>query len=519
VPKTLAFKLIIITSVHSIQTKTLRLLASPWFFRIILGLFAIQSIWIAISAAYPMVFDENTQFGVIQLYAHHLSPIWAHQPPHADFAGPLAREPSYLYQYLMSFPYRLLTQLTSSQMTQIICLRFIDIALFGWALVVFRRLLFKTKVSPAIIHVALLFFVLTPVVPLLAGQINYDNLVMPIAALTLLQAITIHERLREAEVPLGRISLLLALCMFGSLVQFEFLPIFVAVAVWLGWSIWQQKRTGGIRLRAGLASNWRQTPGLKKAVFTLPLLVMTGLFIQMYGVNIVKYHNPTPACNQVLSDQNCAAYAAWERDQVALAHKTAVNPDPARYGASWTYRMFIALFYTSSGGASSSAYYLSVNPLPVVFVTALAVCLIGVILVVIYHRQVFRRYKYLGFLLFVCLVYAGMLWLRNYADFLHVGQKIAINGRYILPVALPAMLLIALAYRQLLLDKQGLKVGLVAIVFVLFLQGGGALTYITASNSNWYWHNSTVSRLNSLAQRITSPLIITKTPIKSFGRL
>jgi hypothetical protein len=501
-----------------LQTKILRVLASPRFFKAVLALFAIESVWIAVSAAYPMVFDENTQFGVIQLYAHHLSPVWAHQPAGADFAGPLTREPSYLYQYLMSFPYRLLAHFTSSQMTQIVCLRLISAALFGWALILFRRLLLKTRVSSAIANVALLFFVLTPVVPLLAGQINYDNLVMPVAALTLLWAIDIHDRLARGELPVGRLALLAALCMFGSLVQFEFLPIFLAVVLWLGISAWRQ-REDLPRPKPALRAAWRNSSRLTKVACGLPLLLMTGLFIEMYGVNVVKYHNPTPACNQVMSAQHCAGYAAWERDQVALAHKAPVNPSPIHYGASWTYRMFIALFYTSSGGASKEAYYLSINPLPVVFVTALAVCLLGVVLVIAYHRQIFSRYKYLGFLVFVCLVYAGMLWLRNYADYLHVGQKIAINGRYLLPIALPAMLLIALAYRQLLLNRDHLKLGLVAAVFVLFLQGGGVVSYITASNKNWYWHNPTVTHLNVVAQHVISPFMITKTPIKSFGRL
>ena len=41
----------------------------------------------------------------------------------------------------MSFPYRLVEAITSSQAVQVIFLRFINIGLFAWGLVLYRRLL------------------------------------------------------------------------------------------------------------------------------------------------------------------------------------------------------------------------------------------------------------------------------------------------------------------------------------------------------------------------------------------
>ena len=496
------------------QTNILRVLRSERFYKAILVLFVLESAWIAISAAYPMVFDENTQFGVIQLYAHRWNPIFFSQPPHATWAGPLAHEPSYLYQYLMSFPYRLISFFTDSQMIQIIFLRFINIALFGAGLVLFRRLLLRTKVSRAMANGILLFFVLTPVVPLLAGQINYDNLVMPLAALALLLTLSVSDYLvREGQLPVGRSLQLFTLCMFGSLVQFEFLPIFLGIVLWLGWQLYKTKPL----LKKPVVSAWQTSTWQRKLVIGLPLVIAAAMFVEMYGVNLALYHNPTPSCGQVLTAQECAGYGAWQRNQIALVHKVPVNTNPVLYGASWTYRMFVAMFYTSSGGASPEAYYLSINPLPVVFVTALAVFLVGIVLFIRYHRVIFRRYRYMGFLMFICLLYVALLWIRNYVDFVHVGQKIAINGRYLFPVALPAMLLIALAYRQAFAQKHRLKLGVMIVVLLLFLQGGGALTYIAVSNSHWYWHNRTVIGLNRAAQRIIRPLIIVKKPIKSFS--
>jgi len=124
--------------------------------------------------------------------------------------------------------------------------------------------------------------------------------------------------------------------------------------------------------------------------------------------------------------------------------------------------MFVAMFYTSSGGASPSAWYLSINPLPVVFVTALVIFAGGVVLIIRYHRALFHGYKYLGLLLFVSFMYGLALFLRNYQDYVHLGAKVAINGRYLFPIILPLMILVALAYRQMLAEKHHLKVGVVA---------------------------------------------------------
>jgi hypothetical protein len=501
------------------QTKIIKFISSRQFFRAVLLLFFIESAWIAVSAAYPMVFDENVHFTLIQAYAHQWSPLWAAHSTATDPAGAVVRDPSYLYHYLMSFPYRLISAFTSSQMIQVIALRFIDIFLFGGSLILFRRLMLKTKVSPAIVHICILLFVLTPVVPLLAGQINYDNLIMPITAGALLVATSVSDRLLKGQLPIKIALWLLTLCLLGSLVQFEFLPIFAAIVAWLAWRFWQVSHDGNIKIVYGLSKIWHATSLKQKLLITVPLIIAIGLFMQMYGVNLVKYHTMTPACNQVLTDKQCLGSASWVRAQNALEHKTAVNTDPAVYAASWTYRMFVAMFFTNSGGASSKAFYLSVNPLPLIFGAAIVGFGAGVVLLLKYRQSVLMEYRYLGFLFFVSLFYTFILLLHNYLNFVQLGQKFAIQGRYIFPVALPLMFIMALAVRHALGNRERLKGILLLVVLVLFLQGGGTLTYITDSNQNWYWHNSAVDKLNKLAQDFVKPLIIVKTPLHNFGRL
>ncbi|MGZ6005783.1 MAG: hypothetical protein ACXWLH_06625, partial [Candidatus Saccharimonadales bacterium] len=311
-----------------LQTKILDFLRSQTFFAIILAIFALESIWIAISAAFPMVFDENMHLGIIQIYAHRLNPLFLHQPAGGDFAGALVHNPSILYHYLMSFPYRLISDLSDSLMVQVIFLRLINVLMFGTGLVLFRRLLLKTKVSPAIINVVILFFILVPVVPLLAGQINYDNLIMPLAAGSLLMATSIIEKIKQKQLPVGQILLLLSLCMLASLVKFEFVPLFMGIVLWLGWQVLQAVRHGKISLKESVVKAWQTSNYKQKLLIGAPLVVAMGLFMQIYAVNLVLYHNPLPKCDQILTREQCSHYAPWARDQAAFAVKQPVNANP-----------------------------------------------------------------------------------------------------------------------------------------------------------------------------------------------
>jgi hypothetical protein len=499
------------------QTKILNLLRSRRFFVAILILFFVESAWIALSAAYPQVFDENWHFGIIQLYAHQWSPLFLHQPPHTDWAGALTRDPSYMYHYLMSFPYRLIAEITNSQTAQVIFLRFINIALFGSGLVLFRKLLLKTKVSPAIVNTALLFFILTPVVPLLAGQINYDNMVLPLTALALLITTSVIKKLNAGIVPIVQLATLTTLCMFNCLVKVEFSPVFAGIVLWLAWQVWRQSRLKTLQPQVAIRQNWQTISWKQRLAFAAPFAVVLGLFVQMYGVNVVVYHNITPQCDQVMSRQACASYAPWQRNQDVLAHKSNVNANPVLFLGSWLYRMFVAMFFTSSGGGASGTMYLSVNPLPVVFGAALFVFGVGLLLVALYHRKVFAGYDFIGLLLCVSLIYFLAIFIRNYHDYVSLGEKIAIQGRYLFPIALPCMLIIALGFRQLFGHKAHLKVALLMAVFLLFLQGGGALTYILNSNQSWYWQNRVVSRVNRAAQGALGPLVVNKKPVAPIG--
>jgi hypothetical protein len=492
---------------NGLASKVSGFVHSRKFFWVILAIFALEAAWIALSSSYPMAFDEDFHFGIIRLYAQQWSPFFAHQPAGGNTYGALTSDPSYLYHYLMSFPYRLTTLFTTKQTLQIIALRFIDVGLVTWSLALFHRVLRKAGASLGMANVTLLFFSLIPVVPLLAAQINYDDLLLPLTALAILMTLQFKERLEAGTVSVGLGLKLAALCMLASLVQFEFLPIFAAIALYISYTLWQFKRQSQ-PLQGALKASWQLTKRVHRFAYLAIFLVAFGLFSGRYGSNLVAYKSPIPQCNQVLTVAQCSAYTPWMRNYTDALHKTSVNINPLDYTANWFRGMFDHSFFTSSSGGDTEAFYVHVPPLPVISIAAIAVFAGGVVLFLRYRKVLVAEYPALRFLLFVSFAYCATLWLWNYHDFIHLGDAVALNGRYLFPVMPLVMLALGLAYRQWLKRQPNFQLLLLGVVFALFLQGGGALTYIDASNTHWYWPNHTVDKANMAVQKIVKPAIL-----------
>jgi hypothetical protein len=491
----------------AVYKKFTSLVGSKKFFYLILLVFVLESVWVAISARYPMAFDEDFHLGIIKLHAAQWSPFITNQAPLTSRFGALTTDPSYLYHYLMSWPWRLANILFQAESAKIIFLRFIDISLFAWGIVLFKKLMQKAA-SPAIVNASLLFFILIPVVPLLAGQINYDNLLVPLTALVLLYTVEFVKKLKKNVIDIKLLVLAFSISLLASLVKYAFLPILTAAALYLAYHLIKfavKKRGGFWELWRASWSKLRQWQQISLLVL---FLVSVGLFIKSYGVNVVVYDNLVPQCNQVLSVQQCTAYSPWDRNYNAFLNNKGVDINPVKYTGGWLYGMFERLFFTVNG-TGKTANYATLYPLPVIGITAGALIIIGMLLFIRFFKQILRKNYVLGFSLFVAAVYIAALWGRNYHDYLHLGQAVAVNGRYLIPILPIIILCLALGYQKLLAYRPKIKVGLLVITFLLFLEGGGTITYIYASNNDWYWPNDkTAQKLNSSAQKIIKPWII-----------
>lgn len=480
-------------------------MAQPLVFRLIILLFILQAGWIALTANYPMAFDEEFHLGIIKLYAEHGSPFWSSQPPNADMYGAVVRDPSYIYHYLMSFPYRLISVFTQDLMQQVLWLRVLHIGLFASGLAIYRRLLLKTGASAPIVHACLLAFVLIPVVPLLAAHVNYDSLFIPAVGLILLQTVQFNASLQKRRVIDTKLLLMIiTLGLLASLIKYAFLPIFVTIMAYIIVRLWQTHKSLkeiGNRLWAGT----KMIRGRTKVVLAIGLLLAIGLCGERYGYNLVRYHNPVPDCSKVLSVERCSAYGPWNRDHKLALEKTSNGDGPLAYVNDWTRGMARRLFFTLDG---PTTYYQTRDPLTMPALGAQVFAVSGLLLILVYGRRVFVRYSNgaLLFLMIVSLVYVSVLWLDGYEVYHRTGKAVAVNGRYLLPVLLPLFLMTALAFSVALKQRLRIKLAIAAVAIGSLLWGGGALTYILRSNDAWYWPNTSLREVNHSLQRTLGPV-------------
>ncbi len=479
------------------------LLASRWLYRGVLIFFVLEALWIVFSAQYPMAFDEEFHLGIIKLYAAQWLPVLPANAGDVGQFGPVVADPSFLYHYLMSFPYRIIHLFTDNQAAIVILLRLINVALFTYGIVLFSRLLLQMGVSRAFRSLALGLFVLIPVVPLLAGQINYDNVLMVVVAWASLLALQVYQGLADRKLNLLALALLLAVCIFGSVVKYAFIPIAVGVVGCTVYMLWRKlgvaKSIGAARKSYG---TWSKNA--KIGIATL-LVVGLGLCLQRYGVNVAKYHAPLPDCAAVLSVGQCMNYGPWARNHTFAGNKGVVDPNPIKYTKAWVKGLHKRLFFMING--AQHPVYQNYPPAPILADTATALALIGLVVVCVYSRRIFAGRPIVVCLVVMTLLYLAALWYTNYSDFIQTGRPVAINGRYLIPILLPMAGIVGLGLQPALRRLPSLKVAMAVVAIVLFLQAGGVFSFILRSDDGWYWENRTVVNMNHAAKRVFDPLM------------
>ena len=494
-------------SLKKMAASAFSILSSKKFFYGIVMLLVLQAIWIALTARYPMAFDENFHWGIIKIYSHQWGPFITSTPPDSGAYGELIRTPSYLYHYLMSFPYRLVALVTNQETIQIIFLRFINIALFTVGLFMFRKVLLKLRFSEAIANLSLLLLILIPVVPFLAGQINYDNLLfILVPAISLAVLACGREITAKGHLPASGLTWLLAIGMLGSLVKYAFLPIFFAAVVYLAIIVIRQRNFGKV-----IKKTWSSITSTKfsaKMGIILLLLISFGLFAERYGGNIIQYQSLDPDCAKVESIDHCKEYGPWARNYLLTTGATPSGTDQTPFAIGWVigimHRLYFAINYD----------YINYYELPLPIAAAYVFGLTGLVLVAIYSRRLFKVSPQLLLVAFIALIYIASLVYVNYSDYIKYDAFLAINGRYLIPILPFILALIASAYGLLLRKKAfsghalQIKVSLVAVVLLLTSQGAGILTYAVRSDPNWYWPNPLAESLGQGLKDISSPFII-----------
>jgi hypothetical protein len=474
----------------------------------VIAILVVGAGWFALTASYPMAFDESFHMGIIQIYSRQLSPILMSTP--LPGYGGLANDPSYLFHYLMSFPYRLISSMTHEPNLQVISMRFLNIALFAAGLVGYRKLLLRFTISPALIHFSLLMLVLLPVTPFLAAHINYDNLIFLLTPINLWFVLNCVKSIEKGSLNARDISIVIILGALTSLVKYAYLPIYVAclayiVGVWL-WSSHRKKV-----IDSALASFRALSRGMLIGL-TVAFIVSSGLFLQRYAVNLIQFHRIQPDCAQVEPLSSCLRYGPWARDYglAAIANSSTSRPEHMslpEFIPSWVgtfiYKLYFAINYD----------FREYSPMPLPIATAHVVSGVGLVLSLVFCRSIWRQNRHLALFVLISLVYLLSLLSVNYPTYLRLDKAVAVNGRYLMPFLPFMFVILALSYRELLtrIWRRYLataKVALAIAVTFLALQGGGAMTYLIHSEPVWYWQGGPLTSFNTQLQKVVTTLVI-----------
>jgi len=461
--------------------KVAKLLSSQWTFVFTLLVFVAETGYLSLTSRFPMAFDESYHFSLIKFFSHRLNPIVTSQAGSTYGLGAIVQNPSFLYHYLLSFPYRLVALFTNSLEVQAVGLRFVNIAFAVASLIVMRRLLRLLNLSGALTNIVVLVFALTPVVTALSAQINYDNLLILAVTLCLYETAAFARKLDRKIFDAQSLLTLLCLCLFSSLVKFAFLPVFAGITVLVACKLAfyrPPKKSSRLSVArksfAGIAKT-------SKLLLLVAGLVSSFLFVRLYGVNLVKYHNPAPQCSQVLNIRDCKHYYAWDSDynaqQQEKAHPATDTMNVLGYGVYWLAINGFGIF-----GAIlplAGPYYLSPTfcLIVVILLTVAFVCM------AVNFKKVLKGHKNLLAIIAISLFYALAIWGRNYHDYLQLGQPVAVDGRYLVPVLIYFYALLGLGAQYALASKQTpqliIKWALVLLVVFSFLYYGGYAQYVT----------------------------------------
>lgn len=488
---------ILIHTMTSLSSKVTRriyaLFASRAFFILFTVLFALGTSWVILASIYPMAFDEEFHYGLIQIYATSLLPYGiVHTPDMAQY-GSATGDPSYLFHYIMSFPYRLLDVLDISDTFILIILRFINMLFVVASLFVFRKALIEASIRPLAANLSLLLYCFIPVLTMLAAQINYDTLLLLVISLSSLALVRITNSVAsKSSVPARDTYILMILLLIGMSIKYAFLPIALGMVLWIiGCIVWlyvKKKKTVRSQASRFIESTKRLTARAKWVLAALGLISV--FFASHYITNTVQYGHPIPDCAAVFDEQACTAYGPWNRNRNYvnnLSESFTPLSFPVYMATEWVPGMTERLTFALAGKTND---FQTKQPLPIVLIGLVMFTVVG--LSCLLGRIALKRASLSSFMwmtLLISAVYVGVLCLQLYGEYARTGQPVAINGRYLLLVLplLGAVLLdsILWAFRKAPLP---IKMSVLLLSLTLMIFGGaGVSTYIIQSESHWFW--------------------------------
>ncbi|MGZ6005080.1 MAG: hypothetical protein ACXWLH_02920 [Candidatus Saccharimonadales bacterium] len=486
-----------------------RVLLSGKFFIFSLALFSIHTIWLALSA-HSLPYDEYYHLGVIEFYSHRLSPFFSSQPASVSYLGDITRTPSYLYAYLVSWPYRFFALLTNNQYALTVLMRGLNIVLVIVGLIIWRKFLFKLGVSRRLSHLTLFVFMLLPLIVMVAAESNYDNLLFVLTPIFLGFSLS----LAKGSINLKNVVGFVCLGLISCLVKNQFVVIFGLTTLLVGATILNRHglKSAVHKLHQSIKTSSRLT------LITLSLIsiVSFGLFIERYGVNAVRYHSINVDCARVQPFEVCNQFSPWQRNYNTIKDKSPnqvqLFGNPVSYTQRWIAIMMRG-FYANFANVPQLAQpwdphgtYKFKPVLPLMIYTSYLVLILTVVCLVVSFKK-WWSVDWIRLSLLLIFSYLAILWLFNYSSYLSSGQAYAIQPRYLYPLLI---LLLASSAKviQMTIKNPKLASWLAVVVIAIFIYCGGAIGWFLYAQSTWYWPNRNIVNVNHTVQNVLIKTII-----------
>ncbi|WP_353809256.1 hypothetical protein [Agromyces sp. SYSU T00194] len=473
----------------------------------IFAIAALSGAAIALVARPFLLYDEFYHVGIVDAFAGQAAPFPS-PDPESGYLGDVTRLPSYLYHYLLSFPYRLAVAAGASEFEAVVLLRLITVAITTTSLIWFRRIGRGLGLSGAIVNTALLVFVMLPVVPFVAATVNYDGPLLLLTAIFLWRAMLVQAAPRFDP---AAWAIMLGVGAIASVTKYTFLPVFAAAIVMLlvneflrarasGWGEWWSTRE-----RVDVRSPWTWIVGAL-------LAIAFALVLERIGWNLLAYGTPNPSCGDLHAEEYCRAYGPYRRNaDLRAGHETT----PIGLSSAWYFLMgdwipWTILTSTTVGGET---------PTGVQTLTGseflLNLLRIGTTVAVVFALLVLApalRNGRARLLVVVSLALAGALFVLNYNGWRTNGIALAIQARYLMPV-LPVLLMgagfgVARTLRLTQRRPGAWKAGVLAILLVVAIQCGGPLIYFAGATPGWVQPESVLAPLVPAAHSLANIILI-----------
>lgn len=426
--------------------------------------FFLAASYLALRVRLGVAPDENYHYGFIQYYAKHsVGPFMSHQNSNFDL-GELTREPSYLYHYLLSFIYRAGSALN---LNTVDVLRFANIFM-GLGTLIGLNKLGKTFKLDNLTRFTLLFLIANvPMFLFLSASINYDNLIILLSTVGMLQMI---RTFKKPNLTTG--FYLLLIMMSGPIIKFSFAPISVVLFVF----------TGYIAIK-----NWRKLWGeflqlYKKHIKILVaalvcLVIFFGLFSERYILNEFDYHQYDPPCNKVLSESQCQQGAIYVR-QEGYDQKGSQNIHIRKdiYMVNWLNIMNNRIY-----GILGHQKFVNSSK-----VTYAGLALFYILLLLFIRKFTFTKgaadlvIPVTFFIYTLSLIYANMKSYKFTGDILF-----AVQGRYWFPMLFPFVFYVVSLWNRELIKHKTTKYVL-ATILIIFAVISGLPNILHGSNPAWF---------------------------------